>query len=67
MELKNGNLNLLSSCVQILRIYKAKEHAEVEFTVGYLPCYMIGKATDSFTYMAQKQLEFFVLKLFMPM
>lgn len=36
--------------VQIVRIYKEKEHAEVEFTVGYLPCYLIGKTLDSFTY-----------------
>lgn len=34
--------------VQISRIFKAKEHAEVEFTVGYLPCYVISRATDSF-------------------
>jgi hypothetical protein len=35
---------------QITRIYKEKEHAEVEFTVGYLPYHLIGKATDSFSY-----------------
>ena len=42
-----------------MRIFKGKEHAEVEFTVAYLPCFLIAEQLIvHFYYIAQSSGEF---------
>jgi len=58
LQLKHGSLFLFLTFlyIQITRVFKAKEHAEIEFTVGYFSCYLIGRAKwlFHFNYSAQK-------------